>query len=924
MRRALIVLASLILLAIAALAAVPVLFGDKLVTLVRGELDRYVDADIAVGRAEVTLLSSFPDLTVQLGDLRVTGREPFAGVELATLDQLEVTVDLMSVITGDRVVVRGIYARTGALSLVVDAEGRSNLDLFGPSDSSASSSTELELADLELDRIDLRYEDQQANRLVTAAGISLSSRADIGADSTSAEARGSVSRLTVQDGGTTWLRDVALTLDTAVAIDAETGLIELGDTSLGLNDLATTFSGAITPIGEDVDLDLRFAAAQTGFKSLLSLVPAIYSKDYAGLVAAGSMGLDGDVKGRWVSGSDDLPAFSVALTVIDGRFQFPDLPSDISDVQIAARVAHPGGLPDLVEVDVERFALSLAGAPLHGRLSLRHPQTDPSIDLAMKGSIDLARLADIVPPDPGVVTTGSVDVDLSLAGRVSDFEAKRLDKVRAQGAIRLVGVHHSDPALPEEIIIDKLEVAIAPAALDMADLSVRFGRSDLRASGKIDNALAWALTDAPLVGRLEVRSSLLDLGPYMNDDEDAPSTDGDSSLVAVPTNLDLSLDAKLARVLTDVYDLTDVRGTVQVKDGVISLRQVQGDTLGGQVQLSGTYTAPTDRYADVDLDVTLRTMDLSQTMETVRTLQQVVPVARKAKGRFSSTINVQARLRPDLSPELQSLSSDGGLQASGVEVSPAFMAKVGALVGNDQLGKVSLSDQGLAFRIREGRLNLLDVPLRIGRGTATLRGSTGVVDQTLDLAMDMLLPLGDVKAPGLLGQIGQAAAPGGKLPLTATIGGTFSDPKVSLEASSLTDAITAQVGAVVDQVQEEVTARVQAGLDSLVAEAQKQGDKLVAEAEKAADSLRAEARSQAAKLRTQAKKQGDKLISEAKGNPLKEAAAKKAAQELVKQADKQADKLESEADKTGKAGVTKAKSERDKLIASAEAKAKVR
>ena len=48
---------------------------------------------------------------------------------------------------------------------------------------------------------------------------------------------------------------------------------------------------------DDIDMDIKFNCKQTEFKSLLSLVPAVYAKDFASVKTAGKLSLNGFAKG---------------------------------------------------------------------------------------------------------------------------------------------------------------------------------------------------------------------------------------------------------------------------------------------------------------------------------------------------------------------------------------------------------------------------------------------------------------------------------------------------------------------------------------------------------------------------------------------------------------------------------------------------
>ena len=49
---------------------------------------------------------------------------------------------------------------------------------------------------------------------------------------------------------------------------------------------------------ENMDMDIKFGARKTEFKNILSLVPAVYAKEFEGLKTTGKLALDGYAKGK--------------------------------------------------------------------------------------------------------------------------------------------------------------------------------------------------------------------------------------------------------------------------------------------------------------------------------------------------------------------------------------------------------------------------------------------------------------------------------------------------------------------------------------------------------------------------------------------------------------------------------------------------
>ncbi|MES2640141.1 MAG: AsmA family protein [Myxococcota bacterium] len=916
MRKALLVAGSVVVLASLLILLVPFLFKDRIVAAVAAQVNRHVDATVKFDTADLTLFRSFPNLELALGNLTVTGKEPFDGVVLARVADARLALDLMSVVGGGTVVVRSLALHDADVHLLVDAQGRSNMDVTKDDPAAAPTDTpsdfSLDLDAYTLENVALTYEDRAGGLLVSLADLDATGSVKVSRDANEFGTKASIATLSVTNGGVELLREVAVTADLQARQDLATGVFTLGDTRLALNDLAVAFKGTVAPSGDDIGLDLTFAAGETPFASILSLLPAAYSKDVAGLVSSGSVALQGSVKGTHKSAAaDHLPGFDLTLQVVDGSFQYPSLPSSVDAVNLEMVVRHPEGITDLVEVDVKRFALAVGGSPLTGSFSLRHPMTDPDVAARMVGVLDLGKLHQALPAASST-WQGRLDVDLDVAGRVSQFTTEGLqtaqEGVRADGRFVLEGFRWEEPSDKAPMVVDRLAVTLNPRRADITELGMTLGASDIRATGSLDNIIAYALTDATLVGRMDVASKFLDLDAFAGGDEapGEPTAADESSIVVVPKDLDFAITAKAEKVRYGGHEATEARGTFAVKDGALRIDSLKMNLLGGAVGLTGSYTAADDAGADVDMALDLADFDVTKTVEAFETLQKIVPVAQGAKGRFGSGLRVKARLGRDLTPEIESVLSDGRLRTSNLTLTPAFLTQVAETLGAKRFSTLDLSDADLGFVMEKGRIAISPTALKIGGAAATLGGSTGVLDRTLDLDLGMTIPA------GLADGIVRSSSFELLKEVKVKVGGTYDKPTVKLD-----------MGGVVDAVKEQVLAGVGVVSDKVFEEARKQGAALVAEAERQATKLKAEAAKQADGLKAEAKKQGDKLVAEAK-NPIAAAAAKEAKKKLLVEADKKIDKLRAEADRKADAGVAAAKKQSDKLIADAEAESKAK
>ena len=97
-----------------------------------------------------------------------------------------------------------------------------------------------------------------------------------------------------------------------------------------VNDFSMGFDGWFSMPDENMHMDIGFGTKNNSFKSLLSLVPGAYTADFADIKTSGSLQFDGFVRGTY--NATEMPAFNFNMKVADGMFQYPDLPTAVTNI----------------------------------------------------------------------------------------------------------------------------------------------------------------------------------------------------------------------------------------------------------------------------------------------------------------------------------------------------------------------------------------------------------------------------------------------------------------------------------------------------------------------------------------------------------------------------------------------------------------
>ncbi len=166
----------------------------------------------------------------------------------------------------------------------------------------------------------------------------------------------------------------------------------LKDNYLLINGLKLNFAGMVEMPYDDIGMNLTFKTDQTSFKSLLSLIPAVYSKDFKDLQASGEFTLNGSAKGVYSDVDSTLPDISLNLKVANGLIKYSSLPEQIKNISLKSVVFVDGKDMDKTTVKVDGFHMEVSGNPFDMSFSLKTPMSDPDFNGSMVGRIDLTSL----------------------------------------------------------------------------------------------------------------------------------------------------------------------------------------------------------------------------------------------------------------------------------------------------------------------------------------------------------------------------------------------------------------------------------------------------------------------------------------------------------------------------------------------------
>ncbi|MGB0984585.1 MAG: AsmA-like C-terminal region-containing protein [Saprospiraceae bacterium] len=566
---------------IGAAVAIPYFFKDEIMAKVQEEANKNINATVSFDDVNLSLLRSFPNFSLSLKGLEVTGKDDFDGLRLAGIESFNVTLDLMSVIYSDQPIeIKNVSLDQPNLYIKVLKNGKANYDIAIPSTDTTTvteptvegESTDflIQLESYSIRKGNITYDDGTMPILAKIENLNHSGKGDFTSLIYDLKTKTTADAISVNFDGVKYLNKVKTGIDLDINIDMDKMKFTIGKNDISMNALALSLEGFVAMPGDDINMDLKLGSPSTNFKDLLSMIPAAYTKDFSGVKASGQMTLNGMVKGTLNETS--IPAFNFNASAKDANFRYPDLPLGINNINTTIKINSPSSDLDKLTVDVPNFHIEIDKSPFDAKFLLKNPMSDPYIETVAKGTIILDDLAKAFPlSEQGVEELGgTIKANLDTKTRMSYVTEEKYDQVEMKGDLAISNMDYVGAGMPKVTIKD-MKMEFTPQNVIVDNFDTKLGTSDLQMSGTLDNILTYFSGTKTMKGVLKVRSNKFDANEWLGGETTETAVNEptvqieDTTTVATSTTevfdkFDFTLDAEFKDVTYDIYHIRNTVG----------------------------------------------------------------------------------------------------------------------------------------------------------------------------------------------------------------------------------------------------------------------------------------------------------------------------------------------------------------------------
>lgn len=765
--------------------------SDRLKALIIPKVEETIQRSVSVGDISLSL---FPRLAVNLERLSISApkESAFDKEEFLSLEELVLDVHVFALLD-DRVEIDEIILTQPKLYLEVNKQGIANYaQPPGPPTEEPSRAIGEEAPGTPLDVLlsnfqvidgTIEYVDKTADRRVLIDGYHQIMRARVDGNEVFLESESHVGSLSYGSTKSFLITGLPIVTYQRLTYKQAEDLLSLDSISVGIREIALVLQGSVEHVQTTPRLHLTLASTRAEVAQLLSLVPKDFMKAAEGLSSSGTFQFTMDVQGE--VGDSLQPAVRGVFTVSDGTIQYKALPKSITNINVRGSFERPpviGGRQRPGKFTLETFSANFGTSTIAGKLGIVDFD-DPTISASFNGNLQLGEIKEYYPLEAGTELTGVVTANFSITGK-----ARNPLGIKSDGKVefRSVTIKTATSKKPLENLNGV--ITFNNQLIDSKRLAMNVGASDMILTFTMRNYLALVSEDAATSGKpsmlVTLTSRQLRAEDLMSEEAGASAAQRQSATPPKPSamllpNIDVDANVSIDRLVTEKFDFNNARGSVKIREGVITLQNFSVNAFQGNVVTAGMLDLRRldKRPFDLSLEIT--------GVEAHAMLPKFTSFGNNIYGKFSMTTSLKGELNDTLGLNPPSLNGGGTVHIfDGKLVGYPLTIKLAEVTGIDEFRALQIKQWSNEYTIADGRINIKDLRV-MATGTEFVVNGWQGVDGSLDYKMLVRLPAslsGRLRISGVGAEVINFLKDNeGRVNLHFKVTGTVSDPSFALD-----------------------------------------------------------------------------------------------------------------------------------------------
>ena len=752
------------------------LMQDLLINKAIVELNKNLEVPMSVNKVEFAFWSSFPNLSVDLLDVKIPGR--LKKTILLTSEKFNLRFNPLDLLGGDYNL-KQINITKGSLNLQIDSLGRENFDIIKNTKEVNDSGFRLALQALRLKQMNVRYQNRATQQDYTTFVDLISLSGELSTNEFEMLTRGDIQVLNALSSEISLIKNQRLKFDLSLSVDKSTGETNIPTAVIDIGGLPFEIDGSVHPDSlwfniKSKEIQLTDAVEKLAFKGSKETLNQFQGK---GL-------LDFELQIFGGTASSDPVNINCLFAIKDGQLREPIENIMLSNIELKGHYLKTDKNPE--ELVLENISLTSETGPFKGSLSIVD-FTNPIWTGSANGKINLSSANRIFGFSDLDEVKGFVNISTDfLVSENTRNEALIIQRCNGTVDFENVLLKLNNDKRRFEKINGKID--FTKQNIQVANFSLLVNKTDMTLRGKMSNVFNYLYNEGNLGLSMNLSAAnilLTDLGSTSKEQKKAAQ-----KTFALPEKIQGSLFVDIKNLNYEKHDFRNVRGKLNIDERNLDFNYISLVNSGSRIEGSLTISEAQPESFDISLNATSSGIDIQQAFREWDNFYQDVLLAENIDGSAAVKLSFRGLFDLQTGLEYQSIISNMGLIISNGNIKNAsIMDDISRSIKDSPakyvLGKKNL--QILEKRLTSISFQSLKNTITINNSVVTIPKmfiSSSVLDMnisgthTLDNAIDYRFDFKfrDLKEPNQDSDFGEIIDDGTSFRMFLKMYGTLDNP----------------------------------------------------------------------------------------------------------------------------------------------------
>ena len=651
--------------------AVTYIYKDEVIILLKKELNKNLETTINVESIDFSVLKKFPFAAVQFNNVTALSKKGFAdkadfSVNADTLFTFETLFLEFNIIDlfNKKYRIKRLDARKGKMYLLINKAGKENYHIWkSKQDDNNDPEMALVLSGVQLSDVSFFYLNQFNNLHVKGFIPDLKLKGDFSKENfnLSIDAESDIENLIFSE--VQYINEKRVALNTTVRViktdyHIKKGVINIAGIPLNLNGHLKT--------GSTKHIDMKVYSNNIDIHSFIKNLPAVYNKNIKKIKGQGNGYFAATISG--IMHKNKVPGIYANFGIRDGKIAYSPLEKPVSNIHLTGSFSNGDKhLASSSSVVFKQVSATLGASNIKGKGAIMNLKA-PRLNFSGTGNINFSDLKNITIADTLESLEGTAKYDLKMSCSLKEwnkFNAKNITNSKLTGDItiknggfKIKGVNIKASQINGVLSINN--------NISFNDFSLVTGKTRYMLSGKM-------MPSPPLFSEEKqdyhisagVIADKIDMKHYAPRDD---SSDKSAKAILFPENITVDLDFALDDFVFDHFIASNVKGNLNYKPKMFTLKSVSFNTMGGNIVGGGVIIQKHNNDFAVRSQSKLNNIDAGKLFYAFNNFNQETLKDEHLKGKITSTLDFQSEFDENFNIQKPTVNAYGKIKINDGEL----------------------------------------------------------------------------------------------------------------------------------------------------------------------------------------------------------------------------------------------------------------